>query len=157
MTENKKGKTPKTSRKKRKKQLPFKKLEYEAFIKWLALPEPLRKPKTQTEFAKNYGLNDTTLSEWKNRPEFWREVRKRWQSWGKEKTGNVLLKLYSHAMSTKGGFESVKLWLEYFGELSEKLEITETIANNPISQMSTEQLKDFINKRIKIIKACDKP
>lgn len=45
-----------------------------AFAEWLAFPTSTRIPKTQEEWAKEYGVHETTLPEWKKIPELW-EVR----------------------------------------------------------------------------------
>ena len=86
--------------------------EYQEFIIWMALPEPLRNPKTQRELAKNFGVGEDTLSEWKRRDGFWDEATKRRKEWGRERTPNVILGLYRKAVRD-GNAAEVKLWLEY--------------------------------------------
>ena len=45
-----------------------------AFAEWLAFPTSTRIPKTQKEWAKQQGIWEGTLAEWKKIPELW-EVR----------------------------------------------------------------------------------
>lgn len=94
---------------------------YQEFIKWMAVPEPLRDLKNQGDFAKEFGVGEDTLSNWKQRDGFWEAVEKEWRHWGRTKTSNVIAKFYQTTM--KGGKTSdFKLWLQYFLDWSEKFE-----------------------------------
>jgi len=97
--------------KKTKKKKPRLSYEYDDFIEWIALPNKLRKPKTQRELARKFGIGEDTLSDWKQREGFWEEVEKKRKSWGKERTPNVLLGLYKKASET-GDPRAVRLWFE---------------------------------------------
>lgn len=44
------------------------------FIAWLALPKAQRQPKLQKDFAKEIGVDPSTLSDWKLQPGFIDEV-----------------------------------------------------------------------------------
>lgn len=86
---------------------------FRVFISWMAIPVPLREPKTHTDFAKKFGVCIDTLTDWKKRPEFWPAVEEEWKRWGKEKTSNIIAKFYQKIM--KYGFNAdFKLWFQYF-------------------------------------------
>lgn len=44
------------------------------FLEWLALPKTQRKPGTQRALAKEFGVDEATLSDWKRLPGFMDEV-----------------------------------------------------------------------------------
>ena len=50
--------------------------EYREFVMFYATPRHLRVTKTQQDFAQRFGVSPDTLSDWKKRPEFWRDVRR---------------------------------------------------------------------------------
>lgn len=93
--------------------------EYYLFVRWIATPEPLRQPGTQGEFQQLHKVSHQTLANWKNDPNFWGDVERELQNWGRERTPNVILGLYARA-SRKGDPFAVKLWLEYIQKWVEK-------------------------------------
>lgn len=101
---------PKQTKKSKKTELRLS-YDYCDFIEWIALPNKLRKPKTQRELAHKFGIGEDTLSDWKHREGFWEEVERKRQNWGKERTPNVLLELYKKASET-GYPRAVRLWFE---------------------------------------------
>ncbi len=128
------------------------KLKYEAFVAWIAMPKPLREPKTQREFAEKYGVDVGTLTDWKNNPQFWQAVHREHQGWGKEKTGNVIAKMYQNVMKSNRP-EDVRIWIEYFEGFADKINLSGSLAvDNPLSKLTDTQLGDYIRKRAKILK-----
>ncbi|MHA1225141.1 MAG: phBC6A51 family helix-turn-helix protein [Candidatus Hodarchaeales archaeon] len=93
--------------------------EFEKFVRWMALPSPVREPQTQLELAKELGVDFTTLSRWKRVEGFWEEVGKIRKEWGRERTPTVILGLYKKAIA-EGNAAEVKLWLKYFEDWDEK-------------------------------------
>lgn len=127
-------------------------MEFLDFIAWIATPNALRSPKTQQELSKKFGVGQDTLSEWKNRPEFWTSVREKRKEWGQERTPDVILALYNRIIKT-GGAPEVKLWLQYFENWFEKI-ITVTPPLRKYQDLSDEELMarrkaaiDFLKKR----------
>ncbi len=118
---SKRIKTSKTLKNKRKKKALSKPDIFREFVVWMSIPEPLRKPKTQQEFAKRFKVSEWTLSQWKKRDDFWKEVEAEWNKWGREKTSNVMLKFYNKVMR-EGTTPDFKLWFQYFLRWSEKIE-----------------------------------
>lgn len=90
--------------------------EYEQFITWLALPQSLRDPKTQTHLAQKLGVGPDTLSEWKQRDNFWDKVNKKMKLWAKEKNSDVIGILYDKIIKT-GGAPEIRIWLEWQKEI----------------------------------------
>jgi hypothetical protein len=92
--------------------------EYLDFIEWIATPSASRKPKTQQELAKKFRVGQDTLSEWKQRNDFWKNVAQKRRQWGQERTPDVIMALYNRILKT-GSAQEVKLWLQYFEDWSE--------------------------------------
>ena len=95
---------------------------YKEFIKWIAIPEPLRELKKQGDFAREFGVGEDTLSAWKKRDDFWKAVEVEWRQWGKIKTSNVIARFYTKVIGKEATTADIKLWLQYFLDWSEKIE-----------------------------------
>lgn len=117
--------------------------EYLDFILWIATPNALRKPKTQAELAKKFGVGQDTLSEWKTRPDFWTKVVQIWKQWGRERTPDVILALYNKIIKT-GDAAEAKLWLQLNEGWSEKI-ITLTTPTRKYANLTNQELADRIN------------
>ena len=112
--------------------------EYDSFVTWIGLPKELRSPKTQRELAKDFGVGEDTLSEWKQRPAFWEDVAKRRKSWGRERTPDVLMSLYKRIEKT-GSAPEIRLWMEIMEDWQAKL-ITVPDPYAHLREMSDEEL-----------------
>ncbi len=99
---------------------PFVKLtrEYEEFVKFCATPRVLRETKTQREFAKKFGVNEDTLTDWKKVPEFFGKVRQIILEREQGELPEIINALRGEAES--GDPSAVRLWLQYVGELQLK-------------------------------------
>lgn len=129
--------TPKNSKKKGTRPLRHQG-EYLDFVAWVALPTELRQPKTQQDLAKEFGVGQDTLSEWKQRPDFWEDVSKKRREWGRERTPDVLLALFKRIQKT-GGAAEVRLWMECIEGWQSKV----IVAPNPyadLQEMTDEEL-----------------
>jgi len=145
-----KQKTPKQSKNKTRQKLRHQ-YEYADFVQWIALPKSLRSPKTQRELAKKFGVGEDTLSEWKNREDFWNEVEKKRKSWGKERTPNVLMGLYTRAIKS-GDPQSVRLWYEIvegrrFNDKAADIVCDRCEKYAAIEELSDEELKRRIEEQ----------
>lgn len=109
---------PKTPKNKGKEQVCHR-LEYRDFVVWIATPKALREPATQRDMAKQFGVGEDTLSDWKNRPDFWEEVKEERSRWTREKTSDVIHALYKRA-SEGGSAHEVRLWMEIVEGLNSK-------------------------------------
>lgn len=59
-----------------KKKALTKAVQFGEFVDWMATPELLREIKTQQEFSKRFNVSQQTLSDWKQRVDFWAGVEK---------------------------------------------------------------------------------
>ena len=91
----------------------LKQYEYYEFVRWSALPEQIREPKTQVALQEQLHISHQTIARWKQDPNFDEDVRRVLKEWGKGKTPTVIGGLYKRAVS-KGDPEAVKLWLGLF-------------------------------------------
>src|SRR3989344_1212536 len=91
----------------------LKQYEYYEFVRWSALPEPLRDPPNQTEFQMKFSVSHDTIARWKNDPNFVEDVRRVLKEWAKDKTPNVVAALYKRILKT-GDSKAVQLWMEIF-------------------------------------------
>ena len=57
-----------------RKKYPSRPEVFEEFSKWMCYPKSARDPKTQGEFAKLHEISPNSLSAYKQKPEFWKEV-----------------------------------------------------------------------------------
>jgi len=73
----------------------------------------LLKIKTQKAFAKEFGVDEDTLTNWKKRDELWKLMTKYTKKWGRDKTPSALAGFYRKTVS-EGDAARVKLWLRYF-------------------------------------------
>ena len=144
-TENK-NETPKNSKKIRGLKGLKHPGTYLDLIKWIAMPEPFRSPKTQGEFAKEHKIGEDSISEMKKREGFWEEVKEKRKEWGKERTPDVILGLYKKAVKD-GNAQEVKLWLQYFEGWSEKQEIKHSGEITEKVEVSVEELENYIQIR----------
>jgi len=96
---------------------PFVKLtrEYEEFVRFCATPRILREIKTQREFAKRFGVNEDTLTDWKQSPGFSERVRQIILEREQEGLADVIDALRGKALEGDPG--AARLWLQYVGEI----------------------------------------
>ena len=109
------------ARKTRTKKALVKPDVFEEFVLWMSIFEGVREPRTQAEFCEKFLVNKNTLSAWKQRDDFWNKVEVEWKKWGREKTINVINKLYTKIMQ-EGESSNIKLWIQYFLDWTEKQE-----------------------------------
>lgn len=101
---------------------------YLEFILWSAMPDPEKIRmglEWQKDFAEYYHLEESTLSRWKQRPDFQDRVRKIIKMWAFDKTPNVVQSIYRSAI--KGNSDSQRIWLQYFEGWSEKTQVEHVI------------------------------
>jgi hypothetical protein len=127
--------------------------EYHKFILWIALPKELRKPNTQVELSKHFGVGQDTLSEWKKRTGFWEEVAKQRKEWSKEKTSDIIYALYKRIIET-GNAAEVKLWFQLIENWSERFR-TSIEEENPLTKLTDRELAELIKKQKDIFNKVD--
>ncbi|NLZ96512.1 MAG: hypothetical protein GX926_00725 [Candidatus Magasanikbacteria bacterium] len=127
--------------------------EYHKFILWIALPKELRKPNTQVELSKHFGVGQDTLSEWKKRTGFWEEVARQRKEWSKEKTSDIIYALYKRIIET-GNAAEVKLWFQLIENWSERFR-TSIEEENPLTKLTDRELAELIKKQKDIFNKVD--
>lgn len=88
--------------------------EFMRFAKWCGTPRRLRQPSTQKELAEEIGVNQDTLTDWKNHPDFWPLVKDTVVRWMREKVPDVLGGLYEKA-ANRGSAKEVEFFLRLAG------------------------------------------
>ena len=103
-------------------------------IEWLALPKAERKPKTQTLLAKELGVHETTISDWKKLPGFLGEVTARARFQLKDSMTDIYAALIRAALSED--VAAIKLVMEMSGEYTprQKLDLD-------MSKLSDDELE----------------
>lgn len=118
--------------------------EYADFVLWTSLPKELRDPKTQRELAREFGVGEDTVSEWKTRPGFWDAVSAQRLIWGKDKTSDVMHALYKRVLEN-GAAPEVRLWMEVIENWSSKEAKTLDIYAD-IRAMTDQELESELKK-----------
>ncbi len=174
--ETKKNRSDKKEDKKDVENPPILEKEYEAFIKWWALPSLLRRAtkerldkygftpddipdefqniRTQTDFAKRFSVSVDTLTDWKKREDFWDRVKKETKEWVRGRTPNVILGLYQTAVR-EGNAAEVKFWMQYVEgwvektktEYSGKVELEQTTEVSPELKKAVEFYEQQIKRK----------
>lgn len=80
------------------------------FMRWLAMSKKARVPKTQQQFAKEIGVHETTLSDWKRIDGFMAEVKLISVSLVDDEVPEVIAKIVSQAK--QGSFAHQQMVLE---------------------------------------------
>lgn len=124
-----------------------KEFEYLQFIAWIALPTELRKPKKQKELAKKLKVEESTLSDWKLKKDFWNSVRKEINRWARNKTPDIILSLYKNIMAN-GKAPEIKLWFQYIENWNEK-DIETELKQNEEHELNEED-KILLHKALKL-------
>lgn len=104
----------------------LKQSEYYEFVRWLAIPsvvkQQLNVPLDQKELADQLGVHETTLSRWKQDPNFHEDLRREINKWAIEQTPDVIASLLFR-IKQKGDPLAVKLWLQHFEGFEEKTKV----------------------------------
>lgn len=114
----------------------------EAFLNWLVTPANGRVPSSQTAYAAQIGVDETTLRRWKNKPAFKAEWEKRVAALqgSPERTQQLLDNLFTRAMD--GDNNSAKLYLQATGRLAPVQVNVEH--SGKINELSDRELDELI-------------
>ena len=116
---------------------PYKQADYNEFVRFYVLPSVFRQEeyeiRTEGEFAKKFNLNKDTLTSWKQRDVFQKDVDKQIRKWGSDKTPDVIAALYRTILQD-GKAAEVKLWLQFIKNWKEGMVLDTNIyeKTNPL-------------------------
>jgi hypothetical protein len=114
----------------------------EQFLNWLCTPAIGRVPASQTAYAKQVGVDETTLRRWKNKPVFKQEWKRRIEDLqgSPERTQQLLDNLFARAL--EGDNNSAKLYLQATGRLAPvQLQVEHS---GKASELSDNELAELI-------------
>jgi hypothetical protein len=118
---------------------------YLDFIDFIASPTHLKKYESQKEFAKEIGIGEDTLSDWKKRDGFWDDVRSVRKSMIRDKMlPKVLTALYTNAIR-RGEAKEAKLMFQLGDEFVEKREDNSKITVEELTPAKKAKIKQRIN------------
>lgn len=83
------------------------------FMAWLSLPKALKRPKTQRDFAKEIGVGEDTLSDWKKVDGFQDEVTRQAREYMRQHVPDVLGVITQHAKT--GSIAHLNMFLSMTG------------------------------------------
>lgn len=114
----------------------------EKFLNWLCTPPNGRVPASHHQYAKEEGIDETTLRRWKKKPAFKAEWEKRVNELQQspERTQRLLDNLFQRAL--EGDNNSAKLYLQATGRLAPvQLQVEH---NTKASELSDAELSELI-------------
>lgn len=114
----------------------------EKYLNWLLVPAPHRTPKSQEAYAKEEGVDVTTLRRWQKKPHFKQEWQKRVEELqgSPERTQKLLDEIYQRALG--GDNKAAQLYLQATNRLApQQVNITHT---QSLAEISDSDLEDLI-------------
>lgn len=115
-------------------------VEYLMFAEWMALPRKDRVPKTQYEFAKQFGLNKDTVTDWKKRSDFWDIVSINRINYVREGLGSAFKSTLDKIIKT-GNARDLLAFMQVIGDFKTKLEVESRTSKNNLSDEEVETLR----------------
>lgn len=116
------------------------------FASWLVLPPSQRQPRTQQELAKELGVADSTLSEWRRLPLI-QAVTKDWRDAYAAHFSEIVDAMMRRARA--GNVPAARLLAEILGQLA-PTKIEQTNVDGPFGQLLTE-IRDMRAKPFDVI------
>ncbi|CAB4151575.1 Homeodomain, phBC6A51-type [uncultured Caudovirales phage] len=114
----------------------------EKYLNWLLIPSQLREPSTQEAYAKQEGVDTTTLRRWQKKPYFKEEWAKRVEDLqgSPERTQKLMDTIYQRALG--GDNKAAQLYLQATNRLApQQVSITHS---TPLAEISDKDLEELI-------------
>jgi hypothetical protein len=115
--------------------------KHEKYLNWLVVPAPMRMPNSKEAYAKEEGVDVTTLRRWEKKPLFKQEWQKRVEELqgSPERTQKLLDTIYARALG--GDNKAAHLYLQATNRLAPaQVEIKHTQSLSEISDADLEEL-----------------
>lgn len=120
-----------------------KEAEYQEFVRFTAIPRVFREKEfgynLDSDFAKKYKVNPSTLSGWKKDQNFWNETKSLLKFWGKDRVPDVLASVYKKIIKD-GGAAEAKFFLQYVDDWKENSAVN-------VHYAALKDIQDF-NRRL---------
>lgn len=114
----------------------------EKYLGWLMVPASMRSPKSKEAYAREAGVDVTTLRRWEKKPHFKAEWQKRVEELqgSPERTQSLLDEIYRRAM--EGDNKAAQLYLQATNRLAPaQVQVTHT---QSLAEISDKDLEDLI-------------
>lgn len=115
--------------------------KHEKYLNWLVVPAPMRMPNSKEAYAKEEGVDVTTLRRWEKKPLFKQEWQRRVEELqgSPERTQKLLDTIYARALG--GDNKAAHLYLQATNRLAPaQVEIKHTQSLAEISDADLEEL-----------------
>lgn len=86
--------------------------EYYLFARWIATPTFMRDPDTQGKFCVSHNIDPSTITRWKNDPNFWEDVRRFEDEWVRGYGADIKASIVAGAI--KGNTEDKKIYMTHY-------------------------------------------
>lgn len=100
--------------------------EYQEFVQFMALPAFFRRKQygfdTCKEFSDKFEVSENTLTKWRKRESFHKDIRKITKNWGKDRTPDVILSLYKTCLQY-GRATEVMAWMKIVEDWTETTKV----------------------------------
>lgn len=120
----------------------------EKYLNWLTVPAPMRSPKSKEAYAKENGVDVTTLRRWEKKPAFKGEWQKRVEELqgSPERTQGLLDEIYRRAMD--GDNKAAQLYLQATNRLAPtQVNVTH---QQSLAEISDKELEELIAATAKV-------
>lgn len=118
--------------------------EYQEFVQFMALPTFYRRKEygfdTCKDFAEKFRVSKDTLSKWKKKEGFRKDIKKITKNWGKDRTPDVILSLYKTCLQY-GRAAEVMAWMKIVEDWTETTKVQNEDTPDP-----TRILAELISK-----------
>jgi len=116
----------------------------EKYLNWLVVPAPMREPASKEAYAKENGMDVTTLRRWEKKPYFKQEWQRRVEDLqgSPERTQKLLDTIYQRALD--GDNKAAQLYLQATNRLA-PTQINVEHSSKPAKELSDAELEELIS------------
>ena len=115
------------------------------FVDWAALPPNARNPNTQKELAKKLGVDEDSLTNWKQLEGFWKEVEDRCKDETASRLPEVMKALVDSIVEDRSP-RNIVTYLEYVQDWSKKLRIEDETPARNLTPEEQAEIKEKLKR-----------